>query len=123
MESVMAEKKNAAPAVEPAAEDALRFTLKRKVTDHSHPDGPRDIDVLVFREPTGGDIDRIGVPVNVNFGETPPKMTFDPPVMTMMMATLAGVSPSVIRKLHTRDWTTIAYGLGSFFIPEMERLG
>lgn len=79
-----------------------------------------EVDKLEFREPTAGDIERIGNPVNIDFlsGDTP-KATFDSKMMTQMMAALAGVPPSTIRQMNTRDWNTAAYSLATFFMPEM----
>lgn len=75
---------------------------------------------LSFREPTAGDIERVGNPVNIDFlSSEHPKATFDSKMMTQMMATLAGVPPSTIRQMNTRDWNTAAYSLASFFMPEM----
>jgi hypothetical protein len=79
-----------------------------------------EVTSLSFREPTAGDIERIGNPVNIDFlSGDKPKATFDSKMMTQMMATLAGVPPSTIRQMNTRDWNTAAYSLATFFMPEM----
>jgi len=74
---------------------------------------------LKFREPTGGDIERIGNPVTMGVFEQQPKVHFESAIMTQMMAHLAGVPPSTIRSMHPRDWTTGAWMLVNFFIPDL----
>jgi hypothetical protein len=82
--------------------------------------GSEEITQLTFREPTAGDIERCGNPVNIDFisGDTP-KMTFDAKAMSAMMGVLAGVPPSTIKKMNTRDWNSAAWNLASFFLPDM----
>ena len=79
-----------------------------------------DVMELTFREPTAGDIDRIGNPVLIDMlsGETP-KISFDSKAMTQMMSLLAAVPPSTIKMMHPRDWNTAAWSLASFFLPEL----
>jgi len=79
-----------------------------------------EVSELTFREPTAGDIERVGNPVLLDFlsGDTP-KATFDAKAMTQMMSVLAAVPPSTIRAMHPRDWNTAAWNLASFFMPEM----
>lgn len=74
--------------------------------------------VLSFREPTGSDIEAVGNPVNMDFSHDPPKVSFDSRAMTQMMARLATVPPSTIRKMHPRDWNTAAWNLAGFFMPD-----
>ena len=74
---------------------------------------------LTFREPTGGDIERIGCPIVLSIFEPQPKPLFDGPIMTGMMAQLAGVPPSTIRQLDPRDWQNGAMMLFHFFVPDM----
>lgn len=75
--------------------------------------GSEEIKELKFREPKGKDIEEIGMPVIP--GTWPPR--WDAEVMGQMMAKLAGVPPSTIKALHSRDWTTGAYKIWNFFIP------
>jgi hypothetical protein len=79
-----------------------------------------EVNELTFREPTAGDIERIGNPVLLDLmsGDTP-KVTFDAKAMTQMMALLATVPPSTIRQMTTRDWNTGAWSLCRFFMPEL----
>jgi hypothetical protein len=74
---------------------------------------------ITFREPTGGDIERIGNPITVGLYENQPKMHFEAQTMTLMMAHLAGVPPSTIRSLHPKDWENGAWKLANFFMPDL----
>jgi hypothetical protein len=76
------------------------------------------VDTLTFREPTGADIEAVGNPVNMDFSHDPPKVSFDSRAMTQMMARLALVPPSTIRKMHPRDWNSAAWNLAGFFMPD-----
>ena len=77
-----------------------------------------DVNELKFREPTGGDIERVGCPIILSVFETQPKPIFDGPIMTMMMANLAGVPPSTIRQMDPRDRQNGAMMLFHFFVPD-----
>lgn len=98
-----------------ANDGSLSWNLRKKVIANGD-----EVESLTFREPTGGDIERIGNPVVIDFlsGDTP-KTTFDSKIMTQMMAHLAGVPPSTIRMMNPRDWNTCAWLLTPFFMPEM----
>lgn len=103
---------------EPKANGApspLVITLRKPVIANGE-----EVSELTFREPTAGDIERVGNPVLLDFmsGDTP-KATFDAKAMTQMMSQLAAVPPSAIRAMHPRDWNTAAWSLASFFMPEM----
>ena len=78
-----------------------------------------EVTELTFREPTAGDIERCGNPVNIDMlsGDTP-KVTFDTKSMTQMMSLLATVPPSTIRQMHPKDWNTAAWSLAGFFTPD-----
>jgi len=73
---------------------------------------------LKFREPTGGDIERVGCPIVLSVFEQQPKPIFDGPIMTLMMAHLATVPPSTIRQMDPRDWQNGAMMLFHFFVPD-----
>src|SRR5262245_15344261 len=77
-----------------------------------------DVDELMFREPTGGDIERIGCPIILSVFESQPKPIPDGAIMTQMMAHLAGVPPSTIRQLHPVDWQNGMMMLFHFFVPD-----
>ena len=91
------------------------ITLRKSIIAHGD-----EVKELKFREPTAGDIERCGNPVNIDFfsGETP-KMTFDAKAMSAMMSLLATVPPSAIKQMHPRDWNSAAWGLASFFMPDL----
>jgi len=74
---------------------------------------------IKFREPSGGDIERIGNPVTFTFSENQPRVHMESGTMTQMMAHLAGVPPSTIRQLHPRDWENGAWMLAGFFTPDL----
>lgn len=77
---------------------------------------------LVFREPTGADLADHGVPVRFDFAKNTPDVIFDTPKMTAMLAALAGVPPSSIRMLSATDWTTCAWAITDFFVPDLAAL-
>lgn len=72
---------------------------------------------LTFREPTGGDIIRLGNPVWINAAG---EIMFDERKMTAMMAQLSGVLVPLLDKLHPQDWNSCAYRLRRFFLPDPE---
>lgn len=105
----------AKPANGAAVADTIVVTLRKAVIAHGE-----EIKELRFREPTAGDIETCGNPVNIDFLSGPsPKMTFNEKAMSAMMSTLAAVPPSTIKNLHTRDWNTAAWNLASFFMPDL----
>lgn len=78
-----------------------------------------EVSELAFREPTAGDIERVGNPVNIDIISTDtPKITFEAKAMTQMMALLAAVPPSTVRQMHPKDWNSAAWALANFFTPE-----
>ena len=81
-----------------------------------------EVKELTFREPTAGDIERVGNnPVNIEqIGETGKlKVTFDAKAMSHMMSILAAVPPSTVRQMHPKDWNTAAWELASYFMPDL----
>jgi hypothetical protein len=93
----------------------LVIKLRKPVIAHGD-----EVNELRFREPTAGDIEKCGNPVNIDFisGEHP-KMTFEVKAMSAMMAQLATVPPSTIKQMHPRDWENAAWNLASFFMPDL----
>jgi hypothetical protein len=98
-----------------AVADELVVKLRKPIMAHGD-----EINELKFREPTAGDIEKCGNPVNLDFhsGDTP-KMSFDTKAMSAMMSALAAVPPSTIRPMHPRDWNSAAWNLASFFMPDL----
>jgi hypothetical protein len=91
-----------------------KLTLRKQVIAHGE-----TVSELIFREPTAGDIERIGNPITVALYENNPKMHFEAQTMTMMMAHLATVPPSTIRSMHPKDWNNGAWKLANFFMPDL----
>jgi len=117
-----APKANGGPAAAPAAAAPApakpekwigTLPLRKKVIANGE-----EVDKLEFREPTGGDIERIGCPIVLSIFENQPKPIYDGAVMTQMMAHLAVVPPSTIRQLDPRDWQNGAMMLFHFFVPD-----
>jgi len=109
------------PEQEPVQRDASgtpvwdgKLILRKQVVANGEPTLE-----LKFREPTAGDIERIGNPVTVGMYENNPKIHFDASVMTQMMSRLAGVPPSTIRAMHPKDWNNGAWLLANFFMPDL----
>jgi hypothetical protein len=113
----------AKPEPEPAIEDRpppgawvngrAILPLRKNVQAHGEM-----IDHLEFREPTGGDIERIGNPVILSIFEANPKPVYDAAIMTLMMSHLAQVPTSTIRSMASRDWNNGALMLFNFFVPD-----
>jgi hypothetical protein len=97
-----------------AATEIMTVTLRKPIMAHGD-----EISELKFREPTAGDIEKCGNPVNLDFQGDSPKMTFDSKAMSAMMSLLAAVPPSTIRQMHPRDWNSAAWNLASFFMPDL----
>ena len=72
------------------------------------------VDVLSFREPTGGDINRYGNPCTVD--QNGDVIILDRK-MTVMIAALSGILQPFIEAMDPRDWNSCAYRLRPFFIP------
>jgi hypothetical protein len=70
---------------------------------------------LVFREPTGGDINRYGNPVRIDQNGD---VVIDERKMSMMMSSLAGVVLPFLEQMDPRDWNSCAYRLRGFFLPD-----
>jgi hypothetical protein len=71
---------------------------------------------LVFREPTGGDINRYGNPCRISVDGD---VIIDDPKMMRMIAALSGILPPFLEAMDPRDWNSCAYRLRSFFLPEV----
>lgn len=73
------------------------------------------IDKVIFREPTGGDINRIGNPIRVDLkGE----IIIDDQKMVAMIAQLSGLLPPMVEQMDPRDYASCAYRLRGFFLPD-----
>jgi hypothetical protein len=103
-----------AKTVNGAESTDIVIVLRKAVIAHGD-----EVKELRFREPTAGDIEKCGNPVNIDFFSGKPKMTFNEVAMSAMMSQLAAVPPSTIRSLNTKDWNTAAWELASFFMPDL----
>ncbi|MEY9179721.1 hypothetical protein ABIA41_001156 [Bradyrhizobium sp. USDA 313] len=106
----------AAAEAKPAAPDdnRIRVVLDKPVIAHGD-----KITELIFREPTGADIEAAGVPATIDFSVDPPRIAFNQREMSAMMVQLAAVPPSTIRSLSSQDWINSAWKLSRFFVPRL----
>ena len=72
---------------------------------------------LSFREPTGGDINRVGNPVHIDASG---EVMIDERKMTNMIGALSGVLTTFLERMDPRDWNSCAYRLRRFFVPDPE---
>jgi hypothetical protein len=72
------------------------------------------ISELTLRAPTAKDIRQCGNPVRLNASGD---VIVDEEKMIQMLATLANVYPPMIESLDARDWTSCAFFLQRFFLP------
>ncbi len=101
----------------PPSDGKIRVPLSKPIEAHGE-----SLAALAFREPNGGDIARCGNPVKFNLAAADPEPSFDEAKMTAMMAALAGVPPSSIALMTSRDWMTCAWVLADFFAPDLTTL-
>ena len=98
---------------QPAPEqDPFEYVLSKPIQAHGE-----EIKILKWREPTGGDIERAGNPVQLDFSGENPTMTFNERKMAAMISTLTAIPPSSVRQLTAKDWNAIAWRLFRFFTP------
>jgi len=69
---------------------------------------------LLFRQPTGADINRNGLPVRI---DVQGDVLMDERKMTLMMTALSGVMTPFLETMDPRDWASCAYRLRNFFLP------
>src|SRR6516164_6763075 len=74
------------------------------------------IQELVFREPSGRDINRCGNPCRINLDGD---VIIEEQKMTLIMANLSGVLSPNLDTMDPRDWNSCAYRLRNFFLPEV----
>jgi tail assembly chaperone E/41/14-like protein len=96
----------------PDEEISLEQALSKPIQAHGE-----EVRLLRWREPTGGDIERAGNPVKLDFSGERPSIGFDEKKMSAMMSVLASVPPSSIRQLTAKDWNAVAWKLFRFFTP------
>ena len=76
----------------------------------------REVRELVFRQPSGADINRCGNPCRINQDGD---VVIDERKMSLIMANLSGILSPLLDQLDPRDWNSAAYRLRSFFLPEL----
>ena len=73
------------------------------------------INSLTFREPTAGEINRIGNPTRILWdGE----VIIEERKMTYVMAALCGLYAPTLNQMDPRDWNSCAWKLRPFFLPD-----
>jgi Phage tail assembly chaperone proteins, E, or 41 or 14 len=108
---------NGVAAEEPAAvkdDGKIHVKLEKPVIAHGE-----KIDEIVFREPTGLDIEMAGVPATIDFSVEPPRIAFNQREMSAMMVQLGAVPPSTIKNMSSNDWVNCAWKLSRFFVPRL----
>ena len=70
---------------------------------------------MSFRQPTGADINRNGLPVRIDVNGD---VVMDERKMTLMMTALTGVMTPFLETMDPRDWASCAYRLRNFFLPD-----
>src|SRR4051812_44514670 len=106
----MADEEQEQPKANGAAIEPIVVKLRKSIIANGD-----EINEITFREPTAGDIERVGNPIIVDVFAEKPMITFDSKLMTQMMSVLAAVPPSSIRLMHTKDWNNAAWRLANFF--------
>jgi hypothetical protein len=112
----------AQPAPEPAppspAPPSETWPIKVKLIHKAIRDNRgTEIRELLFRQPTGGDINRSGMPVRIDINGD---VLMDERKMTLMMTSLTGVMTPFLEQMDPRDWASCAYRLRNFFLPDPE---
>jgi len=104
------------PQPEPSEPVREQWPIKVRLL-HKAVRGPNNdmVNELSFREPTGGDINRVGNPCMVD--QNGDVLILDRK-MTTMMANLSGVLQPFLEAMDPRDWNSCAYRLRGFFIPD-----
>ena len=77
---------------------------------------PEDLHELTFREPTGGDINRVGNPVRIDLNG---EILIDDRRMMLMMTALSGILTPLLERMDPRDYASCAYRLRNFFLPNL----
>ena len=109
------EDQGAATAPEETASEPIWpmvVTLEKPVQAHGDM-----VKELSFREPTGGDIEKAGFPLEFDFQQEPPGISINEKKMGALMSLLAKVPPTTIKALAPKDWSTCAWGIAGFFTP------
>jgi Phage tail assembly chaperone proteins, E, or 41 or 14 len=103
------------PTIDATFESENEWPIRVKLLHKAVRNGKGDmVNELVFREPTGGDINRFGNPCRVDqYGE----VIIDDRRMLPIIATLSGVLQPFLEAMDPRDYNSCAYRLRGFFLP------
>jgi hypothetical protein len=102
------------PPDEPAFVETWPITVKllhKPITDNKG----LPLKELTFRQPTGADINRYGMPVRIDINGD---VLMDERKMTFIMTALSGVMTPFLEMMDPRDWASCAYRLRHFFLPD-----
>jgi hypothetical protein len=104
------------PIQQTAAAEAAEWPVKVRLLHRGVRNSKNElVNELIFREPTGGDINRYGNPVRIN---QEGDVVIDERKMTTMLAVLSGILQPFIETMDPRDWNSCAYRLRGFFLPD-----
>ena len=79
------------------------------------------VTVITMRKPTGADLIRIGLPVEINMLVDPPKFDYNLMRVAAMVAKLSGIPVGSIERMNPKDLVACAWRLTPFFIPPLPR--
>lgn len=111
--------KKAEPVEEALPDGGIRVRLSRPITvpPPKGEAGNRSTDYLIFREPTGEDIEIAGLPADLDSDHRGvPKVVFDERKMNAMFERLSGVPSPFLKKMYANDWVNCAWAITPFFI-------
>lgn len=75
------------------------------------------VSILTIREPSTEDIIECGNPVSFDPMKSPPTITPDDVRMAKMIARLAGIPPSSLKKMAPKDFLALQWVVVPFFMP------
>jgi tail assembly chaperone E/41/14-like protein len=104
---------DAKPPPAPVEEWPIRLKLMHKPVRNNRDELVHE---LTFRQPTAGDINRYGNPVRIDFNG---EVQIDDQKMMRVIAALTGILVPNLEAMDPRDWTSCAYRLRSFFLPDL----
>lgn len=77
-----------------------------------------EISEIAMREPTGGDVFRVGNPIKYDLRFDPPKLEFDEEKSMKMVSRLSGIPiEGSLERMTSADTIACFWGIAGFFIP------
>ena len=76
-----------------------------------------EITTLKLRKPTGADIIRVGNPIQFDPISDPPKISFDYPVLSKMIARLGNIASISVEQMDPADLVGIGWTIAPNFLP------